>query len=26
VTEEQLALARTNWSTVYPSGKRGLMR
>jgi serine/threonine protein kinase, bacterial len=24
VTEEQLALARTNWSTVSPSGKRGL--
>ncbi len=24
VTEEQLAMARTNWSTVYPSGKRGL--
>ncbi len=26
VTEEQLATARTNWSTVYPSGKRGMMR
>lgn len=26
VTEDQLAAARTNWSTVYPNGKRGLMR
>jgi serine/threonine-protein kinase len=26
VTNEQLATARTNWSTVYPNGKRGLMR
>lgn len=26
VSDDQLALARTNWSTVYPSGKRGLMR
>lgn len=26
VTEEQLAMARTNWSTIYPDGKRGLMR
>jgi serine/threonine-protein kinase len=26
VTDEQLAMARTNWSTVYPNGKRGLMR
>lgn len=24
VTDEQLATARTNWSTVHPSGKRGL--
>lgn len=23
ITEEQLALAKTNWSTVLPSGKRG---
>lgn len=26
VTNEQLESARTNWSTVYPNGKRGLMR
>lgn len=26
VTDEQLVMARTNWSTVYPNGKRGLMR
>ena len=26
VTPEQLTLARTNWATVYPNGKRGLMR
>lgn len=26
VTEDQLAMARTNWSTIYPNGKRGLMR
>lgn len=26
VSEEQLAMARTNWSTIYPSGKRGLLR
>ncbi|MGF1460866.1 MAG: pentapeptide repeat-containing protein [Leptolyngbyaceae cyanobacterium] len=26
ISDEQLALARTNWSTVYPNGKRGLMR
>lgn len=26
VTDDQLAAARTNWSTVYPNGKRGLMR
>ncbi|MEM6518491.1 MAG: serine/threonine-protein kinase [Cyanobacteria bacterium P01_D01_bin.71] len=26
VTDKQLAVARTNWSTVYPNGKRGLMR
>jgi len=26
VSDDQLALARTNWSTVYPNGKRGLMR
>ena len=26
VTTEQLTLARTNWATVYPNGKRGLMR
>ncbi|MGD1944426.1 MAG: pentapeptide repeat-containing protein [Leptolyngbyaceae cyanobacterium] len=25
VTTEQLTLARTNWATVYPNGKRGLM-
>ncbi len=24
ITEEQLALARTNWTTILPSGKRGL--
>lgn len=24
VSEEQLAMARTNWTTVHPSGKRGL--
>jgi serine/threonine protein kinase, bacterial len=24
ITEEQLALAKTNWMTVRPSGKRGL--
>lgn len=24
VTDEQLAMARTNWATVHPSGKRGL--
>ncbi|HEY9888373.1 MAG TPA: serine/threonine-protein kinase [Candidatus Obscuribacterales bacterium] len=26
VTDEQLSMARTNWATVYPNGKRGLMR
>lgn len=26
VTDEQLAVAKTNWSTIYPNGKRGLMR
>lgn len=26
ITDEQLAMARTNWATVYPDGKRGLMR
>lgn len=26
VADEQLAMARTNWATVYPNGKRGLMR
>jgi len=26
ITDEQLAMARTNWSTIYPNGKRGLMR
>ena len=26
VTDEQLAMTKTNWSTVYPDGKRGLMR
>ncbi len=26
VTAEQLAMARTNWSTIYPNGKRGLMQ
>jgi serine/threonine-protein kinase len=26
VTPEQLATTRTNWSTVYPNGKRGMMR
>ncbi|MDB9526765.1 serine/threonine-protein kinase [Oscillatoria sp. CS-180] len=26
ITDDQLAVARTNWSTVYPNGKRGLMR
>lgn len=26
VTDDQLSAARTNWSTVYPNGKRGLMR
>ncbi|MEO1295658.1 MAG: serine/threonine-protein kinase [Cyanobacteria bacterium J06636_16] len=26
VTDEQLAMARTNWATIYPNGKRGLMR
>lgn len=24
VTDEQLAMARTNWATIHPSGKRGL--
>jgi serine/threonine-protein kinase len=24
VSEEQLALARTNWTTIHPNGKRGL--
>ncbi|MEM8805195.1 MAG: pentapeptide repeat-containing protein [Cyanobacteria bacterium P01_G01_bin.38] len=24
ITDDQLAVARTNWSTVYPNGKRGL--
>jgi serine/threonine protein kinase, bacterial len=24
ITDEQLALAKTNWSTILPSGKRGL--
>jgi serine/threonine-protein kinase len=24
ISDEQLALARTNWATVHPSGKRGL--
>ncbi|MCG8364536.1 MAG: serine/threonine-protein kinase [Pseudanabaenales cyanobacterium] len=24
ISSEQLAMARTNWSTVYPNGKRGL--
>jgi serine/threonine-protein kinase len=26
VTSEQLAMAKTNWSTIYPNGKRGLMQ
>ncbi|NER79440.1 MAG: protein kinase [Leptolyngbya sp. SIO1D8] len=26
VTDDQLAMARTNWSTIYPNGKRGLIR
>jgi len=26
VSDDQLAAARTNWATVYPNGKRGLMR
>ncbi len=26
ITEEQLSMARTNWATIYPNGKRGLMR
>ncbi|WP_008317878.1 serine/threonine-protein kinase [Leptolyngbya sp. PCC 6406] len=26
ISLDQLALARTNWSTVYPNGKRGLMQ
>lgn len=26
VTDDQLAMARTNWATIYPNGKRGLMR
>ena len=26
ITTEQLAMARTNWATIYPNGKRGLMR
>lgn len=26
VNDEQLAMAKTNWSTVYPNGKRGLQR
>ncbi|MBD0333879.1 MAG: pentapeptide repeat-containing protein [Cyanobacteria bacterium Co-bin13] len=25
ITEEQLAMARTNWSTVYPNGRRGIL-
>ena len=24
ISNEQLAMARTNWSTIYPNGKRGL--
>ncbi|MEB3268045.1 MAG: serine/threonine-protein kinase [Leptolyngbya sp.] len=26
ISDDQLAMARTNWSTVYPNGKRGLMQ
>jgi serine/threonine-protein kinase len=26
ISDDQLAMARTNWSTVYPNGKRGLMK
>lgn len=26
ISDEQLATARTNWATVYPNGKRGLLR
>jgi serine/threonine-protein kinase len=26
VSDEQLTMAKTNWSTIYPNGKRGLMR
>jgi serine/threonine-protein kinase len=26
VTDDQLAMAKTNWSTIYPNGKRGLRR
>lgn len=25
ISEEQLATAKTNWSTVYPNGKRGIL-
>jgi serine/threonine protein kinase, bacterial len=25
IAEEQLAMARTNWSTVYPNGRRGIL-
>ncbi|MBE7385949.1 MAG: pentapeptide repeat-containing protein [Leptolyngbya sp. SIO1E4] len=26
ITDEQLAMARTNWATIYPNGRRGLIR
>jgi serine/threonine-protein kinase len=26
ISSEQMAMARTNWSTVYPNGKRGLLQ
>lgn len=25
ISEDQLAMARTNWSTVYPNGRRGIL-
>ncbi|HEY9880606.1 MAG TPA: serine/threonine-protein kinase [Leptolyngbyaceae cyanobacterium] len=25
VSEDQLAMARTNWSTIYPNGRRGIL-
>jgi serine/threonine-protein kinase len=25
ISDEQLAMARTNWSTVYPNGRRSIL-